>query len=124
MNRSGSVILNLIRRTRVEIGEVLVVCDNLDLPPGTVRLKRRGSARSHNGLASVMDALGTGDFMRLYIGIGRPETGHTVVDHVLSVPPENETEVYASAISLAAWSVQALLTEPADSVMNSLNRRS
>jgi peptidyl-tRNA hydrolase, PTH1 family len=123
MNRSGSVLPNLLKRTRSMTSDLLVVCDNLDLPAGSVRLKRKGSARSHNGLASIMDALGAGDFMRLYIGIGRPADGMTVVDHVLGIPPEDETEIYTSAIALAASSVEALLTQPPDAVMNSLNRR-
>ncbi len=114
----------LLKRAGADVGDLLVVCDNLDLPPGTVRLKRKGSARSHNGLASIMGILGTGEFMRLYVGIGRPESGDSVVDHVLGCPPEREAELYEGAVSLAAWAVEALLTESADVVMNALNRRS
>lgn len=114
----------LLKRARVDVGDLLVVCDNLDLPPGTVRLKRKGSARSHNGLASIMETLGTGEFMRLYVGIGRPESGDSVVDHVLGCPPEQESNLYEGAVSVAAWAVEALLTESTDTVMNALNRRS
>jgi len=114
----------LLRRARADVEDLLVVCDNLDLPPGAVRLKRKGSARSHNGLASIMDRLGTGDFMRLYVGIGRPELGESVVDHVLGSPPEGERQLYEDAIALGAWAVEELLTESTDAVMNALNRRS
>ncbi len=114
----------LLRRAGADVGDLLVVCDNLDLPPGTVRLKRNGSSRSHNGLASIMDVLGTGEFMRLYVGIGRPESGGSVVDHVLGCPPESESELYSGAGSLAVWAVEQLLSESADSVMNALNHRS
>jgi PTH1 family peptidyl-tRNA hydrolase len=71
-----------------------------------------------------MDVLGTGDFMRLYIGIGRPEPGDSVVDHVLGCPPDRDSELYTSAVSLAAWAVEALLIDSPDAVMNALNRRS
>jgi len=124
MNRSGNVMPVLLRRARADVEDLLVVCDNLDLPPGVVRLKRKGSARSHNGLASIMDRLGTGDFMRLYVGIGRPEPGVSVVDHVLGCPPEGEFQLYDDAITLGAWAVEELLTESTDAVMNGLNRRS
>lgn len=124
MNRSGTVMPSVLRRARADVGDLLVVCDNLDLPPGTVRLKRKGSARSHNGLASIMDILGTGDFMRLYVGIGHPEHGDSVVDHVLGCPPDHESELYREAVSLAAWAAEELMTESTDAVMNALNRRS
>lgn len=114
----------LLKRAGSDVGDLLVVCDNLDLPSGTVRLKRKGSARSHNGLVSIMDILGTGEFMRLYVGIGRPESGESVVDHVLGCPPLREADSYEAAVSLAAWAVEALLTESADAVMNTLNQRS
>lgn len=124
MNRSGGVMPTLLRRAHSEVGDLLVVCDNLDLPPGTVRLKRKGRSRSHNGLSSVMDVLGTGEFMRLYIGIGRPDPGDSVVDHVLGCPPDRESELYTGAVSLAAWAVEATLIDSPDAVMNALNRRS
>ena len=123
MNRSGAVLPGLLRRAPAGVHELLIVCDNLDLPTGAVRLKRSGKARSHNGLASVMDALGTGEFLRLYIGIGRPADGTSVVDHVLGLPGEEEAAVLHSAVELAAGAVESLLTNPVDTVMNSLNRR-
>jgi PTH1 family peptidyl-tRNA hydrolase len=121
MNRSGEVMRALLRRAHASISDVVVICDNLDLPPGSVRVKRRGSARSHNGLASIMDALGTGEFLRIYIGIGRPAPGVTVVEHVLGVPPDEETEAYERAILAAASAVERLVDEPVDAVMNSVN---
>lgn len=105
------------------MGDLVVVCDNLDLPAGTVRIKRRGSARSHNGLASLMDALGTGEFARLYVGIGRPRGETTVIDHVLSRPDDDEHEHYRHAIDEAAQAVLELETQPLDAVMNAVNQR-
>ena len=123
MNRSGHVIPGLLNATGASVEDLLVVCDNLDLPAGTVRIKRRGSARSHNGLASIMDALGTGDFARLYLGIGRPRGETTVIEHVLSVPGDDELELYGRAVDEAAQAVLDLQTQPLDAVMNAVNQR-
>lgn len=123
MNRSGSVIPSLMRAARAEIGDLVVVCDNMDLPPGAVRLKRRGTSRSHNGLASVVDALGSGDFIRIYVGIGRPDDASRVVEHVLSIPPDSERPLYERAFEIAADAAGALLNHDVDTVMNMLSER-
>jgi len=123
MNRSGTVIPSLLRASGATIDDLLVVCDNMDLQPGVVRLKRKGSSRSHNGLASIMDSLGTGNFARLYIGVGRPADASSVVDHVLAVPDEDEAPRYESAIREAAEAVTMLTGEAIDRVMNRVNLR-
>lgn len=79
MNRSGEAV----PYTVTEGDEVLVIVDQLDLPPGTIRLRRKGSSAGHNGLRSMLAAL-PGNFMRLYIGIGRPSEGVATADYVLS----------------------------------------
>lgn len=124
MNRSGAILPGLLRKTQTAPEDLVVVCDNLDLPAGTVRLKRRGSARSHNGLSSIMDFLQTGDFTRIYIGIGRPEPGSTVAEHVLGLPPSAEEPLYRDAVAAAADAVMSLQDDGTETVMNTLNRRS
>jgi PTH1 family peptidyl-tRNA hydrolase len=122
MNRSGDVLPGILRRAGLEPDAAVVACDNLDLPAGRLRMKRGGGTAGHRGLASIVDALGHGNFLRLYIGIGRPEEGD-VVAHVLGVPPEAERVLYDPAISRAADAVLALRREPPEQVMNELNRR-
>ncbi|MFO7780667.1 MAG: aminoacyl-tRNA hydrolase [Spirochaetia bacterium] len=122
MNRSGDVLPRLLRRAGVEPEAAVVVCDNLDLPAGRLRMKRGGGTAGHRGLASIVDAVGHGDFLRLYIGIGRPEDGD-VVAHVLGSPPEAERTLYAEAVSRAADAVLLLRRQPPEQVMNELNRR-
>jgi len=123
MNRSGLVVSSLLRASQATVDDMVVVCDNMDLQPGVVRLKRRGSSRSHNGLASIMDSLGTGEFARLYIGVGRPRDASEVVDHVLSAPDDTEIPRYESAILDAADTVTRLADDDLDRVMNSVNSR-
>lgn len=123
MNRSGRVLPALMRDTGASVSDVVVVCDNMDLSPGDVKIKRKGTSRSHNGLASVMDALGTGDFARVYLGIGRPQRADEVIEHVLSQPPAEEEALYDRAVEAAAGAILALEEEPLDEVMNRVNAR-
>lgn len=83
MNRSGDIMPSLLRRKGTEKDALIVIVDNMDLPAGRVRMKANGSSAGHNGLKSIMANIETGEFYRLYIGVGRPEEGSTVVDHVL-----------------------------------------
>lgn len=90
MNRSGSVLPYIRRRFSVEQDRICVIVDNMDLPPGEVRMKRRGGTSGHNGLKSVSEVLGSDDYPRVYIGIGRPAPGGDTVDHVLGRFPGDE----------------------------------
>ena len=83
MNESGRSVSALMRFFKIEPESLLVVHDELDLPPGTVRLKRGGGTGGHNGLTDIAEALGTKDFWRLRIGIGHPGHKDLVADYVL-----------------------------------------
>src|SRR3990170_2860719 len=72
VNRSGHAVSALLKHAGLSPQRLLVVCDDLDLPPGKLRLKERGGHGGHNGLRSIIAAIGTSDFPRLRIGIGRP----------------------------------------------------
>ena len=123
MNRSGAVLFPLLRVCGMNTSDLLIVCDHLDLPPGQCRLKRKGSSAGHNGLKSVIHVLGTEHFMRLYIGIGRPKSNTTVVEHVLSDPDREESILYEIVVEKAAQGILKLLTEPIEDVMNEINRK-
>jgi len=120
MNRSGAIFPAL--RSPAGEGSLLVVCDTLDLPPGFCRLRRGGSSAGHKGLASVIAALGRSDFLRLYIGIGRPSRPEEVVDYVLGSPAGTEAELLRQGEQKAAEGVLALLHEEPEKVMNVLNQ--
>jgi PTH1 family peptidyl-tRNA hydrolase len=122
MNRSGEVFPSLVGKYEPVGGSLVVVCDNLDLPPGRLKLKRGGGTAGHKGLSSIVSVLGSGDFLRLYVGIGRPSDGD-VVDHVLGVPDEGEAELYREAVARGAQAVRALTDTAPEQVMNELNRK-
>jgi PTH1 family peptidyl-tRNA hydrolase len=84
MNESGRSVSALMRFFKVEPAELLVVHDELDLPPGAVKLKRGGGTGGHNGLEDIVESLGTKDFWRLRVGIGHPGDKDLVADYVLN----------------------------------------
>ena len=83
MNESGRSVSSLMRFFKIEPNEMLVVHDELDLPPGAVKLKKGGGTGGHNGLTDIVDALGTKEFWRLRVGIGHPGDKDLVADYVL-----------------------------------------
>jgi PTH1 family peptidyl-tRNA hydrolase len=123
MNDSGRVFREALRETGGDVPDVLVVCDSLDLSPGSLRFRLRGSAGGHKGLASVSRHLGTDEFMRLLVGIGRPEHRGQVVEYVLGEPRGDEEPLVAGAVQRAADAVLLLLLEGPPRVMNEFNRR-
>jgi peptidyl-tRNA hydrolase, PTH1 family len=92
MNESGRSVSALLRFYRIEPGSMLVVHDELDLPPGTVKLKKGGGTGGHNGLTDIVEALGTKDFWRLRVGIGHPGHKDLVADYVLDKARKAEQE--------------------------------
>jgi PTH1 family peptidyl-tRNA hydrolase len=125
MNRSGEIFPGLWSRTGEDLEHLLVICDTLDLPAGQCRLRRKGSSAGHKGLTSIIARLGREDFMRLYIGIGRPEAEgqEAVVEHVLEPPSGRELELIDRGVAAAAEGVLRLLSEEPEKVMNDLNQR-
>ena len=123
MNRSGEMAPALLRRYGLDPSDLLVVVDNMDLPPGSCRLKKGGGDAGHNGLKSMVGFLGTGGFLRLYIGVGRPEKGTSVVDHVLGVPEDEELSAIDAACTRAAKAIRNLAESSFGKVAEEFNRR-
>ena len=105
MNRSGEAVQALAHFYRIEPVEMLVVHDELDLPPGQSRLKFGGGLGGHNGLKDISSRLGTQDYWRLRIGIGHPGDRNEVVNYVLKPPRKEEAGEIDAAIdrALLAW---------------------
>ncbi|MFP4301698.1 MAG: aminoacyl-tRNA hydrolase [Spirochaetaceae bacterium] len=123
MNRSGDALPELLERSGVPRERLLVVTDNLDLPPGVTRMKRRGGSGTHNGLNSISRALGTDAYPRLYLGIGHPGRAEEVVGHVLSRPGPEERTLIDSAVGRASETLLRLSQIGFDQAMHELNRR-
>jgi len=123
MNRSGQSVSALARFYRMQPDQILVAHDELDLPCGTVRLKKGGGHGGHNGLRDTIKALGTPEFYRLRIGIDHPGHKDQVVDYVLSPPRREEATQILDAIDRAADQLPLLLQGEYARVMNSLHSR-
>lgn len=98
MNHSGRAVSALAQYYRLQPEQILVVYDELDLPPGVARLKRGGGTGGHNGLKDIHSALDSRDYLRLRIGIGRPAGRGSVVNYVLGRPGKDEVEQIHAAI--------------------------
>ncbi|SFI16892.1 aminoacyl-tRNA hydrolase [Nitrosomonas sp. Nm34] len=105
MNASGMAVAALSRFYKISPHQLLVVYDELDLPPGTAKLKLGGGAGGHNGLKDIITRLATQDFWRLRIGVGHPGNKNEVVDYVLHPPRKEEALLIDDAIqrSLVIW---------------------
>ncbi|WP_079432588.1 aminoacyl-tRNA hydrolase [Zoogloea sp. LCSB751] len=109
MNRSGQSVAALARFYRIAPAEILVVHDELDIPPGQLRVKFGGGLGGHNGLKDITAHLGTQDFWRLRIGIGHPGDRNEVVNFVLKPPRREESALIDESIdrALLAWPLMA-----------------
>ena len=119
MNRSGIAVWDAIRKYD-DIDNVLVVHDDLDLDTGVIRIKKTGSSGGHNGIQSIIERLGSKDFIRLKIGIGRPERG-SAEKYVLRRFSKQERPVIDEAIETAADAVQTILTQGVPSAQNTFH---
>lgn len=122
MNRSGPVIAALIDDLALDLSDVIVVHDDLDLDPGRLRVKSRGGPGGHNGVLSIIDALGSDRFARLKIGVGRPPAGEDPAEYVLAPVPGGERPVFDEAVQQAVEALECWIAEGVMTAMNRFNR--
>jgi peptidyl-tRNA hydrolase, PTH1 family len=121
MNRSGCSVGKIARYYKLDPEEILVVHDELDFNPGVVRLKKDGGHAGHNGLKDIIAHLGSKEFYRLRIGIGRPADGKVIADFVLSSPSKHEWELLVNAFDLSRGFIGQMVAGDMAAVMNKLN---
>ena len=119
MNRSGAPLRAALKQTDVEPAtDLLVVADDIDLPLGRIRLRRSGSAGGHNGLRDIIATLGTDEFDRLRVGVGR---AGEAASHVLATFSPGERDLAAEMVLVAADAVERWLASGIDEAMNAFN---
>ena len=123
MNRSGQAVAALARFHRIAPPEILAVHDDLDLPVGTVRLKRAGGPGGHNGLRDLIAQLGGNDFARLRLGIGHPGDSRDVLDYVLRRAPQAERALIKDAIVDSLRELPRIVAGEWANAMQSLHSR-
>ena len=119
MNLSGKAVAQLVRRFGVAPDDLLVIHDDMDLPPGKIRIRPGGSAGGHKGVASIIDSLGTDGFTRIRIGIGRPDGDE--ISHVLGNFTAEEKDTVTEAVRQAAEAVRCILSDGIEAAMNRYN---
>jgi len=121
MNRSGDAVAALARYYDIAPADVLVVVDEVALPFGRLRARARGSAGGHNGLKSIIERLGTSEFARLRLGIGRGDPRRELADYVLSTFGPEERQGLEEFIARAADAAEMFAVEGIEQVMNAYN---
>lgn len=121
MNNSGEAVGALARYYKIGPEDIYVICDDLDLPPGKTRIRKKGASGGHNGIKSLIAHLGTEEFNRFRIGVGHPKDGHTVVQHVLGRPYGDDVEKIEAAKRHTADSIEGALRLGVDKAMNQFN---
>jgi PTH1 family peptidyl-tRNA hydrolase len=123
MNDSGEAVAGLVRRLSVEPGQIVIVHDELDLPPAVLRVKAGGGLAGHNGLRSIKQHLHTDEFLRVRIGVGKPSSKERGADHVLSRVSKREREAMDVTIEEAADAVERIVSDGVEAAMNRYNSR-
>ena len=123
MNLSGAAIVALVKKKNIALEHILVVCDDLDLPFGEIRLRAQGSAGGHNGLKSIIEKLGSKEFARLRGGIGRPNDRQETVDFVLDLFSGQEKKDLPRILKKAVECSEAWMTQGVNEAMSQFNKR-
>ena len=122
MNESGQAVSALVRRYRIESPEqIIVIQDELDLPPGDLKIKAGGGLAGHNGLRSITQHLKSQDYLRIRIGVGKPEHKDVGRGHVLSTVPKAERELLDVRVADAADAAAMIIARGVDAAMQKYN---
>jgi peptidyl-tRNA hydrolase, PTH1 family len=121
VNTSGRPVARLVKKEGGKPERLLVVHDELDLPPGVVRLKEGGGTAGHNGLRSIEASLRSRDFVRLRIGVGKPPSKEEGADHVLSKLRPEERKLIEASIDRGIEGIKVFLREGIDAAQNVLH---
>ncbi len=122
MNLSGECIREVTAFYKVDPAEdLIVICDDISLSPGKIRIRKKGSAGGHNGLKNIIALLGTQNFTRIKVGVGEKPEGWDLADYVLGRPQADEGADLVNACDQAARAAAALLTEEMQKVMSAYN---
>lgn len=121
MNNSGESVIQFKNFYKLEDKDILVISDDIDIDIESIRVKRNGSAGSHNGLKSIVHCLQTEDFPRVRVGVGQPKEDETLVEYVIGYVPNEEYERLEKGIEKAKEAVKVILKDGIESAMNKFN---
>ena len=122
INNSGIPIRKFIKNKNIEAENILIIYDDLDLGVGKIRLKQGGGSGGHNGLNSIIEQIGSKNFWRLRIGIGKPNDKNNVIDYVLGKPSLGDKNLIHQSIEIMLSEIDAFFNGESTKLMNKLNR--
>ena len=123
MNNSGTAVSQICKFYKIPADRIIVIFDDISLPVGNVRIRRKGSAGGHNGIKDIIELLGTEDIMRIKVGVGdRPDSDYDLKDWVLGKMPKEQREAFSAAFKKAAAAVKEIIAHGIDSAMNKYSK--
>ncbi len=121
MNLSGESVRDIISWSKIPVGNIIIIYDDIDLPVGKIRVRPKGSAGTHNGMKSVIYQIMSDEFPRVRIGIDKPPEGWDLADYVLSKFSKEEKDKISQAVVNAADAVEAIIGQGINQAMNKFN---
>ena len=121
MNLSGEAIYEIANFYKIKNEEIIIVYDDIDIEPGKVRIRKKGSAGGHNGMKSVLNYLGTTEIKRVRIGIGKPIYENDLINYVINQVKTEDRELLDEGIKKGMESIIEIIKESIDSAMNNIN---
>ena len=121
MNLSGESIKEIIQYYKIEIENIIIIYDDIDIEPGTIKIRKSGGPGTHNGMKSVVSSLNTQNFKRIRIGIGKPHNNQDLIEYVIGAIPEECKEKLEQGINLAKEAVIEVIKNGVDIAMNKFN---
>ena len=123
MNLSGESVRELVDFYKISTDELIIIYDDISLDVGQLRIRTKGSAGGHNGIKSIIQHLGTQEFLRIKFGVGDKPKGWDLADYVLARFPNNEQETVRETMNNAAEACKIIITEGVDAAMNRYNKK-
>lgn len=121
MNLSGETLIDIYNYYKVDSNNIVVIYDDIDLEVGKIRIRKKGSGGTHNGMRSILKCLGTNEFPRVRIGVSKPRQGQDLADFVLSRFRKEEADDIQDGLEKAAKAVDCMIRENLDLAMNKYN---
>lgn len=121
MNLSGESVQEFVNFYKVENKDLIIIYDDIDTKPGTIRIRKIGGPGTHNGMKSVVNCLNTTDFTRIRVGIGSPEFKNDMINYVIGHVSDEEYNILQKGVEIAAEAVEEILKNGADIAMNKFN---
>ncbi|HEK4703182.1 TPA: aminoacyl-tRNA hydrolase [Clostridioides difficile] len=121
MNLSGETLIDIYKYYKIDLSNIVVVYDDIDLEVGKIRIRKKGSGGTHNGMKSITKCLGSNDFPRVRVGVSKPEVGQDLADFVLSRFRKEESDNINEALEKATYAIDSIIRENIDMSMNKYN---